>query len=151
VPADPEPPELARMLDFAERSRTGDWSLRSALVRYAQANPVRVSQVIELVRRLEAALHPHAKLLVAEGPVLWAALTDDAPSEEHAPVVGLLAAAAELDGLGDRLAAWAEDRSVEAPHAEVDAVVATVTQRLDELGVPREEQQRPPRGARARG
>ena len=68
VPVVPEPPELARLLDFAERSRAGDWSLRSSLVRYAQSQPVRVSQVLELVRRIEAALHPHARLLAGQGP-----------------------------------------------------------------------------------
>lgn len=152
MPADPEPPELARLVDFAERSRTGDWSLRSALVRYAEGNPVRVSQVMELVRRIEAALHPHAKLLVAEGPALWAAVrAGGASSGDHSEVVGVLSAAAELDRLADRLADWAVDRAGDRPDAEVDAVVADVARRLDDLGIPREEQQRPPRGARRRG
>ena len=56
VPADIEPPELARLLDFAERPRTQDWSLRAALVRYAQPRPQSVSDLLDLVRRLEAAL-----------------------------------------------------------------------------------------------
>jgi hypothetical protein len=147
VPPEPEPPELARLLDFAERSRAGDWSLRSALVRYAQANPERVSRVLDLVRRIEAGLHPHAKLLAGEGPDLWRAVeTGRAPaSQPGGLVVGLLLAAAQLDHLADLLATWAVDRAGERPDAEVDAVVHDVTQRLDDLGVAREERQGPPR------
>lgn len=147
MPPEPEPPELARLLQFAERSREGDWSLRSALVRYAQSQPVRVSQVLELVRRIEAALHPHAKLLAARGPELWEAMDGAAPplSEPSATVVGVLRAAAELDRLADCVVAWAVDRSGERPNAEVDAVVLDVTRRLDDLGVAREERQGPPR------
>ena len=147
VPVDPEPPELARLLDFAERPRTGDWSLRSALVRYAQANPERVSRVLDLVRRIEAGLHPHARLLVKEGPDLWRALETGAVPAEPASalVVGLLQAAAELDGVADRLAAWAVDRNGDRPDRDVDAVVRDVAQRLDDLGVAREERQGPPR------
>lgn len=145
MPQDPEPPELARLLAFAERSRVGDWSLRSALVRYAQGNPVRVSQVLELVRRIEFGLQPHAKLLAQEGPRLWQAVESDGADPEPSPlVVGLLRAAAELDRLGDRMATWAVDRAGERPDGEVDAVVLDVTGRLDDLGVAREEQG-PPR------
>jgi hypothetical protein len=146
VPAEPDPPELARLVDVAERSRTGDWSLRSALVRYAESEPVRVSQVLELVRRIEAALHPHAKLLQREGPELWAALESGATpaAEASALVVGILRAATELDRLADLLAAWAEDRTGHRPDAEVDAVVLDVAQRLDDLGVASEERQGPP-------
>jgi hypothetical protein len=144
VPPEPEPPELARLLAFAERSRAGDWSLRSALVRYAQANPVRVSQVLELVRRIEAGLHPHARLLADEGPDIWRALETGAVPAPRALVVGLLGAAAELDHLADLLAVWAVDRATYRPDAEVDAVVRDVTKRLDDLGVAREERQGPP-------
>jgi hypothetical protein len=146
VPPELEPPELARLMDFAERSRAGDWSLRSALVRYAQANPERVSRVLDLVRRIEFALHPHNKLLAKEGPLLWEAVqTGAAPaSEPSALVVGLLQASAELDRLADDVVAWAVDRAGERPDAEVDSVVADVAQRLDELGVAREERQGPP-------
>jgi hypothetical protein len=147
VPTDPEPPELARLLDFAERPRAGDWSLRSALVRYAQANPERVSGVLDLVRRIEAGLHPHNRRLVKEGPALWRAHeTGIVPGDPaDALVVGLLGVAAELDGLADRLAEWAVDRSGDRPDHEVDAVVGDVAQRLDALGVAREERQGPPR------
>ena len=51
-----EPPELAALVDPAERPRAENWSLRAALTRYAQPQPQRASAVIELLRRTEAAL-----------------------------------------------------------------------------------------------
>jgi hypothetical protein len=148
VPAEIEPPELARLVAFAERSRRGDWSLRSALTRYAQPQPQRVSTVLESVRRIEAALAGHSARLAKDGAAVWAAVEAGADGDD--PLLGLLGAAARLDALGDRLAAWAVDRSGPAPEAEVDATTREVERRLDELGVPREERERPP-GARSRG
>lgn len=146
--AELEPPELARLVDFAERPRVGDWSLRSALVRYAEGQPVRVSQLLELVRRIEAAVHSHGKVLASDGPVLWAAVSDgQAPATGPAGfLVELLRAMAVLDDLADELAAWADDRSRARPDGAVDAAIAEVARRLDALGVAREQpQQRPPR------
>jgi len=148
-----EPPELARLVDYAECSRVGDWSLRSALVRYAQAEPVRVGQVLDVVRRIEFALHPHAKLLASRGPELWAAHRDGDPLRGDAAaslVVALLGAMARLDQLAEVLAHWAVDRSAFRPDDEVDAAVAEVGALLDERGVGREERERPP-GRRSRG
>src|SRR3546814_16451718 len=82
VPAEPEPPELPSLVDYAERSRVGDWSLRSALMRYAQGNPQRLSDVLDIVRRTEFALHPHSRSLLKEGPTLREALTSGAPPVE---------------------------------------------------------------------
>lgn len=147
MPADPEPPELARLVAFAERPRAGDWSLRSALCRYAQPQPQRVSDVLESVRRIESALQAEAGRLAKEGPALWAALES---SQSGDGLVDLLAAAAGLDALGDTLAAWSIDRDGTEPEATVDATVAGVAARLDELGIPREERVPPP-GARSRG
>ena len=48
------------LLDYAESPRTDDWTLRSALVRLAQPEPVRVSATLELIRRCDAALKPYA-------------------------------------------------------------------------------------------
>jgi hypothetical protein len=147
VTADVEPPELARLLDTAERSRTGDWSLRSALTRYAQPQPRRVGAVLEVLRRTTGALHPHLKHLRSEGQALWDAL-DAPPAEDDDPALGLLRALAALDQLGDRLAAWAVDWRSPGPDEEVDAVVARLAADLDALGVPREtrdERARPPR------
>lgn len=150
VTAQLEPPELARLVDFAERSRVGDWSLRSALVRYAEGQPVRVSRLLELVRRIEAAVHAHGKVLASDGPVLWSAVSDG-----HAPATGpaaflveLLGTMAVLDGVADELAAWADDRGRARPDEAVDAAIAEVARRLDALGVAREQ---PPRPAPRRG
>jgi hypothetical protein len=110
VPAEPSPPELARVVGFAERPRRGDWSLRAALCRYAQAHPARVRDVLEQVRRVEAALHPHARRFDKDGPALWAAVDGGAAPSGDEQLVGVLRAAAALDRLGDGLAAWAEDR-----------------------------------------
>jgi hypothetical protein len=147
MPAEIEPPELARLVDFAERPRTRDWSLRSALVRYAQPEPQRVNDILELVRRVDAALGKSAQKLDRDGPAFWDALEHDRSGPDEY-VVGLLQAARQLDALGELLATWAVDRAGERPNAEVDRVVADVAKLLEALGVPREE--RPP-GPRNRG
>ena len=147
MPPEIEPPELARLVDFAERSRTEDWSLRSALVRYAQPEPQRVNDVLELVRRVDAALGKNAAALTKNGPAFWNALEHDGEAPDPY-VVGVLCAARDLDALGEVLAGWAVDRAGDRPNGDVDRVVADVAQQLDALGVPREE--RPP-GPRNRG
>jgi hypothetical protein len=148
VPADPDPPALARLLDFSERPRTNDWSLRAALVRYAQPQPQRVNDLLDLVRRTEFALGEHRALFEREGEQLWSALEDGGSAASDAQVVGILRVARELDHLGDILAAWAVDISGVRPDAEVDSVIDDVAQQLDVLGVP--QQERPP-GPRNRG
>jgi hypothetical protein len=147
VPVEIEPPQLARLVDFAERPRVQDWSLRAAMVRYAQPEPERVNRIVELVRRIEWALRSHRKAIERAGPEIWNALQGDADQAgSHAEVVALLDAAAELDRLGDILAGWAVDLAGERPNAAVDTATKAVARRLDELGVPREEQRpRPPR------
>jgi hypothetical protein len=147
MPAEIEPPELARLVDFAERPRTHDWTLRSALVRYAQPEPQRVNDILELVRRVDAALGKSASKIGRDGPAFWDALQHDG-SGPDAYVVGVLRVARNLDALGEVLATWAVDRAGERPNAEVDRVVTDVAKQLDALGVPREE--RPP-GPRNRG
>lgn len=54
-----------RLVDYAESSRAGDWSLRSALVRFAQPEPTRAGAVLELIRRTDGALKPHRRRLEA--------------------------------------------------------------------------------------
>ena len=143
MPAEIEPPELASLLDFAERPRTHDWSLRSAITRYAQPQPVRASAVLDLVRRIEFALKGHTKHIEREGPDLWAALRSrDADGGADGLVVGLLRAMEELDGLGDVLAGWAVDRAGARPDAAVDAAATSVDRQLNDLGVAREERRR---------
>ncbi|MET0894516.1 MAG: hypothetical protein ABWY80_01560 [Acidimicrobiia bacterium] len=148
--AEVEPAELAQLVDFAERPHTENWSLRAALCRYAQPQPHRVNEVLDLVRRIQAALGAHTKVLRKDGPEVWAALERDDQPDAIAPLVELLAAAREIDRLGDALAAWASDIRGPRPDDELDAVVRDVTDRLERLGVPREERV-PPRGARSRG
>ena len=149
MPADIEPAALARLVDFAERPRTEDWSLRAALVRYAQPQPQRVNDLLDLVRRTEWALGQHAAVLQRDGATLWDALDGDTlPSDaEHAHLVQLLCVVTELDRIGDVLAGWAVDISGDRPDAAVDAVIADVGTRLDALGVPHEE--RSPPGSRS--
>ena len=143
MPTEIDPAALAQLLDFAERPRADDWSLRAALVRYPQ--PQRVNDILDCVRRLEAALGQNTAVIERDGPDLWAALERDAnDAGPNAHVVGLLRAAQNLDQLGDVLAAWAVDVRSPRPDAEVDLVVARVARQLDELGVAREER-RPPR------
>jgi hypothetical protein len=149
VPAEIEPPELAALVAYEERPRVGDWSLRSALCRYAQPEPVRVSEVLELVRRIEFAAHKPLSRLAKEGPALWDEL--QAGPTDGDLLLGLLAAMAELDRLGDVLADWAHDRDGKEPAGTVDATTASVARRLDELGVAREERVRPPGAGRGRG
>ena len=141
MPAEIEPPELAQLVHYGERARARDWSLRSALVRYAQPQPQRASDILEHVRRIEFALRPHLKSIDREGAALWDALQ----SGDGEPVVELLRVMVELDGLGDSLTEWAADPTRERPDATVDEVTGAVGRRLEELGVPREERQRPPR------
>jgi hypothetical protein len=147
VPADLEPTELARLLDFAERPRVGDWSFRAALTRYAQPEPQRVGDLLELTRRIEFAIRPHVKAVEREGAAFWQALqSSDGSSAVEPFVVELLRAMVELDRLGDVLAAWALDPAAERPDALVDEITADVARRLEHLGVPREQRPRPARG-----
>jgi hypothetical protein len=146
MPVEIEPPALARLVDFAERPRVQDWSLRAALVRYASPAPQRVNDLLDLVRRIEWALGQHAATIERDGDELWSALDNDgAGSAEVAYVVELLRAVMELDHLGDVLAAWAVDISGDRPDEQVDAVIADVAQLLEMLGVPYEDRPRPPR------
>jgi hypothetical protein len=142
MPTELEPPELAQLVDFAERPRVGDWSLRAALVRYAQPEPEQVGQIVELVRRIEWALQAESKLLASEGPAVWATLASgpDGADGPNARTVALLRAATEMDQLGDVLARWAVDAAGSRPTAEVDDVTADVASRLDAINVPREDQ-----------
>jgi hypothetical protein len=146
MPAELEPPALSQLVAFAERSRVGDWSLRSALVRYAQGQPQRVSDLLEVVRRIEAALHAHDKVLGRRGPVIWSAVEEGSPLADPTEEVvrGLLRTIVPIDEAADALAAWAVDRSGQRPDDLVDAVTAEATRRLDALGVPREERTGPP-------
>ena len=136
MPVKVEPPELARLLDFAERPRAQDWSLRAALSRYAQPEPQRASDVIELVRRIEVVIHPQLDDIERYGSDLWRTLQSGDGGDSAPAIVGLLLAMVDLDQLGDVLAEWAADRASERPDAAVDAVTADVTRQLGGLASP---------------
>ena len=142
------PPELAKLVDLGERPRAERWSLRAALTRFGQPRAQLASDVTEVLRRVEGALKPYGKTLEREGPAVWDAFTG-ADAGEHATLVDLLRVAADLDSLGDTLAAWAADTTRDRPDPAVEAVVVDLARRLDALGVAREE--RPPRPSRRRG
>jgi hypothetical protein len=144
MPTEIEPPELARLVDFAERPRTQDWSLRAALVRYAQPAPLRVEALLEVIRRIEHAFGRNAKRFEREGDVLWRAVESEGGDD---PLVELLRVAAEIDRLGDSLVGWAVTRGERRPDGEVERTTEDAARRLDKLGVPREE--RPRNRARA--
>lgn len=109
------------LVDLAERPRASNWSMRAALTRYSQPQPQRASDVIELLRRIEAALAGGRAVDDLAGPM------------------------AALDGLGDTLATWAVERAGERPDQLVDTVTTQVAAALDDLGVAREDRTRPPR------
>ena len=146
MPAEIEPAELAQLVDFAERPHLDDWSLRAALVRYAQPQPQRVNDLLELVRRIQAALGTHTATLQRDGDEIWDALQQDTRPPDIAALVELLAATREIDRLGDALAAWAVDIDRPRPDDAVDATVADVADRLERLGIPHEERVPPRRG-----
>ncbi len=132
----------ARLVDFAECARVGDWTLRSALVRYAQRFPDAASAVLELVRRTDGALQPFRRALERQ-PV---AEVDEANRDAAPTVVELLAVAQVLDELAVVLTHWANNpREVDPPVTEVDGLAASAFATLTELGVARET--RPPRRA----
>ena len=145
MPTQAEPAELAQLIEFAERPRVEDWSLRAALTRYAQPQPRRVSEVLDLVRRIEFVIGSHRAAIENDGPALWDALQSHERNGDTDRLVGVLRAMVELDELGDLLAVWAADPASKRPDASVDAVTAEVARRLDELGIPREERQPPSR------
>ena len=147
MPAEISPPELARLVDFTERPRVDDWSLRSALVRYAQPEPQRVSDLLDVARRIEWVLGNNGSAIEREGDALWNAVANGGASPDEF-LVGVLQAAQQLDELGDVVAAWAVDINQTRPDAEVDRVVALVAHELDALGVPKQEA---PPGPRNRG
>jgi Ser/Thr protein kinase RdoA (MazF antagonist) len=61
--ASPAEPTVVGLLDYEERPRSGDWGMRSALVRYAQPEPSRAAVVLHLVRRLNTTLHTARRVL----------------------------------------------------------------------------------------
>lgn len=187
--------EGLRLAGYAEWPHVDDWTLRSALVRLAQPEPLLGGALLEAARRLDAALHPLTRSLEQHLVVCDAGLssvTDDAPAvggtpaepyvdaratdlarlaahpgisgddltaayDRHEPLdddeitaVPLLGVAVEIDRLARALAAWAANEPRPAPPvAAVDATIRTVVAQLDTIGVPHEEDRRPPPRRRA--
>jgi len=115
-------------LGIGDVPRRDDWTLRAAIVRFAQPEPVRAGAVLELVRRTDGALRKGG----------------EQAASALAPVV------ADLDAIADALVAWAIERGGAPPVDVVDAHAATAFAALEALGVLREEGP-PPSGARRRG
>lgn len=61
--------EIRTLLQVSESPRVDDWTLRSALVRFAQPQPELASAILESVRRTQAALDPIARELLRHGVV----------------------------------------------------------------------------------
>lgn len=72
-----EPDPERALLNYAEQPHEGDWTLRSALVRLAQPEPVRVGSVLQLMRRLDAPLHHVARVLERHAVLCDRGLTVD--------------------------------------------------------------------------
>lgn len=122
----------ARLVDYAESPRVDDWTLRSALVRLAQPEPVRAGAVLELIRRTDAALAPHRRRLERDevtADTAFGGIGDD-------ELVPLLRPAVVLDALAEVLTAWAAERSGPPPVAEIDRACSTAFEMLEAAGAP---------------
>ncbi len=130
-------PEGRRLVDYAESSRDGDWSLRSALVRFAQPEPTRAGAVLELIRRTDAALKPHRRRLEAAaapthpdlGPDLFAdgtALRPDAERVVDAPASDLARARVRLPDGEALVAAYVERRGEDPTDEAVPLLVVAL-------------------------
>jgi hypothetical protein len=102
---------------YADRILIDGWCLRSALVRYAQAEAHRSTVLHALLRRFDAA---------------WPSASGDLRA-------GLLSVAARFEVLAVAMSEWAADRSSHAiPTPLVDAVCTEVAGAFERLGVPEE-------------
>ena len=105
------------MTQYADTILVNGWCLRSGLVRYAQAEPLRSTTVHGLMRRLDA--------------VLGSATSDR--------LVELSAIVARFEGLALAISQWAADRSAhELPNNMVDQLLGEIPQLFDEFNVPEE-------------
>jgi hypothetical protein len=144
-PAEPDPERS--ILNLAESARRDDWTLRSALVRLAQPEPVLAGALLEVIRRCEGALQPLARTLerhmVASQPSLvpgslrhdgrdWQ-LADDGTRRPEPRVVDLARLAGNDDERSTLLAA-AYDRAQSLDAGEQQALgVLGVAVELDRL------------------
>jgi len=128
------------LLNYAEASRDGDWTLRSALVRLAQPPPALASAVLEQVRRCDAALHPIARALEAHTVVadhqLDPALLGDAPIDGYpdARVSDIARLVRSQPDQLDRLVAGYESVAELSEVERLALPILVVALQLDELG-----------------
>jgi hypothetical protein len=102
--------------EYADRILVNGWCLRSALVRYAQAQPVRATALHTMMRRLDAAIVPSSTLRES-----------------------LLPTVARFDQLALVMSTWAADRAAHVrPDNDVDEVMASTTTEFARLQVPEE-------------
>jgi hypothetical protein len=81
------------LLNYAERPHAGDWTLRSALVRLAQPEPVLVGTLLQVTRRLDAALHHVARQLERHPALCDPSLVAEQPERPPAsPVIDVRSA-----------------------------------------------------------
>lgn len=166
--------EQNSILNYAEGPRVADWTLRSALVRLAQPHPLRSEAVLQLVRRLDAALKPMIRPLqdhgvhtqrsipggaqhvadtrlvdLAADPDLLAAYQHKVELDDtELSSAHLVRLALEMDGLADVLAGWAAAGPVNPPLSEIDRTCAEVLKSMNDLGVPEEARWDGPPGSR---
>lgn len=135
-------PDGPRLVDYAESARVGDWTLRSALVRFAQPEPTRAGAVLELIRRTDGALKPHRRRLEASlvpthpalGPELVTGdgIPDGAERRSDARAADLARSAVRFPDGDVVVAAYAAAEGMGAD--ELDAVaLLTVALELDDL------------------
>jgi hypothetical protein len=73
-----EPAPARSLVNFEESARPGDYTMRSALVRFAQPEPARAAALLHLVRRLNATQQSVSRPLEANTVNADAALTIEA-------------------------------------------------------------------------
>lgn len=78
-----EPDRTISLINHAESPRTGDWSLRSAMVRLALPEPMLVVDIATLVRRLDAVLHTAIGQLEKHTVVSDRAISLDHVADDH--------------------------------------------------------------------
>lgn len=128
------------LIDFAESPRDDDWTLRSALVRLAQPEPVRAGAVLELIRRTDAALAPHRRLLESDPVPTAPWLSPDAPDPGDAsrsPVwdarsTDLARVSARFPGGDAVVAAYADAEGLDEPERSLVPLLGAAVD-LDEL------------------
>lgn len=149
--------ETNSIINYAEAPRHQNWTMRSALVRLAQPHPLRSEAVLQLVRRLDAALKPFVRDLQkfpiessrsipgGVANVIDVRVVDlvDSPdtvelTSSERDALHLVGLAIELDGLATTLTGWASQGSADPPVSEIDQTCARVLRSMNDLSVPEE-------------